>query len=195
MEKLCIGSQVFPIPMPQAILGTVVEGRNNFMALGWLTRANHQPPMMAVTVNKANLSGAAILRVGEFSINFPSLDLLEPTDAVGLVSGKLADKSEVFETFCGELLGAPMIVKCPLCMECKLVEAVELPTNHVFVGEIVGAYSEERFLTDGKLDVEKVKPFVLTMPDNRYWSVGDCIGRAWQDGRAMADQLKKEHPI
>ena len=28
-----------------------------------------------------------------------------------------------------------------------------------------------------------MKPFVLTMPDNRYWAVGDTIADAWKIGR------------
>nr|GBO97847.1 flavoredoxin [Nitratidesulfovibrio sp. HK-II] len=26
---------------------------------------------------------------------------------------------------------------------------------------------------------------LLTMPDNRYWSMGDVVGRAWHDGKAL----------
>ena len=50
---------------------------------------------------------------------------------------------------------------------------MELPTNTFFIGEIVNIYSEERYLRDSKPDVKKIAPFLLTMPDNRFWSVGD----------------------
>jgi flavin reductase (DIM6/NTAB) family NADH-FMN oxidoreductase RutF len=75
-------------------------------------------------------------------------------------------------------------------VECKLVKTVELPTNSFFIGEIVAAYSEERFLTDGVPDIKKINPFLLTMPDNGYWSVGELIGRAWSAGKSMRKQLK-----
>ncbi len=29
----------------------------------------------------------------------------------------------------------------------------------------------------------RLRPLVLTMPDNRYWSVGDHIADAWSAGR------------
>ena len=38
-------------------------------------------------------------------------------------------------------------------------------------------------------DVEKVHPFCLTMPDNRYWSIGTSVGRAWHDGLPLRDGL------
>ena len=66
------------------------------------------------------------------------------------------------------------------------------PTNSFFIGEIVASYSEEQFLTNGAPDIKKVKPFLLTMPDNRYWSVGDNIGRAWSDGKSIRSGSNKD---
>ncbi len=31
-----------------------------------------------------------------------------------------------------------------------------------------------------------------TMPDNRFWSVGDNVGRAWKDGAKYREQLKQK---
>jgi hypothetical protein len=62
---------------------------------------------------------------------------------------------------------------------------LRLPFNTLYVGEIVEAYSEDRYLTDGKPDVKKIKPFTLTMPDNNYWEVGNNIGKAWSIGKKL----------
>ena len=43
-------------------------------------------------------------------------------------------------------------------------------------------------MADGYVDVEKVRPFTLTMPDNRYWAVGEQVGRAWHDGKALREK-------
>ena len=192
MAKVHIGDQTCVLPMATTILGSHLQGRPNFMALGWLTRVNFKPPMLGVAVNQGHASHAAIVETGEFSVNFPTVEMVEVTDYVGLVSGKRVDKSGLFNLFYGKLKGAPMISECPLTMECKLVETVELPTNSFLFGEIVGAYSEERFLTDGVPDIKKINPFLLTMPDNGYWSVGELVGRAWSDGKAMKKRLKGE---
>jgi flavin reductase (DIM6/NTAB) family NADH-FMN oxidoreductase RutF len=48
-----------------------------------------------------------------------------------------------------------MIKDCPLSMECKLVEVVESSLNEIFIGEILGNYTEARFLTDGNWILEK----------------------------------------
>jgi flavin reductase (DIM6/NTAB) family NADH-FMN oxidoreductase RutF len=148
--------------------------------------------MIGICVNRMNASHSAILETGEFSINVPPEDMVALTDYAGIVSGKKVDKSKLFEVFYGEMKSAPMIVNCPVTMECRLVQPVELPTNYFFIAEIINIYTEERFLTDGKPDVKKINPFVLTMPDNRYWSIGECIGKAWHEGIAVRERLKQE---
>jgi flavin reductase (DIM6/NTAB) family NADH-FMN oxidoreductase RutF len=192
MAKVSIGNQAYIMPMATTILGSRLNDRPNFMALGWLTRVNFKPPMLGVAVNQGHASHGAIVDTGEFSVNFPTIEMVEITDYLGLVSGKRVDKSNLFNLFYGELKNAPMISECPLTMECTVVKTVELPTNSFFICEIVGAYSEERFLTDNMPDIKKVKPFLLTMPDNGYWSVGELIGTAWSDGKAVKKRLKSE---
>jgi len=49
----------------------------------------------------------------------------------------------------------------------------------------VGAYADEGCMTDGKPDIGKIRPFTLTMPDNRYWRIGPPAGKAWQAGKAL----------
>ena len=185
MSKINLGKQVFVLPMAQTILGCHLNGNPNFMALGWVSRVNAKPAMLGVGVNKGNQSHNALSATGEFSVNFPSVDMMPITDYTGIVSGKRVDKSGLFELFYGKLQSAPMIKTCPLTIECKVYQQVELPTNSFFIGEIVEAYSEEQYLTDGKLDIKKANPFVLTMPDNRYWSIGNCVGHAWKDGKVF----------
>jgi len=90
----------------------------------------------------------------------------------------------VFRPYTNELKFAPMIEECPLCMECKLVKTVELPSNTFFIGEIVAAYADPLILTDDKPDIAKMHGMLLTMPDNRYWSIGDEIGQAWEIGKS-----------
>lgn len=192
MDKIVIEKDLFCLPWTQTILGTHLEGKVNFMALDWLTRANYKPPMLGICVNKHNASHAAILDTGEFSVNVPTTDMVEVTDYTGLVSGKRTDKSGLFEIFYGELKAAPMITACPITIECRVLKTVDLPTNSFFIGEIINIFTEDRFLTEGKPDVKKINPFLLTMPDNRYWSVGENIGKAWNAGKALRKQSKQE---
>lgn len=184
-ERINIGNNAFILPEPQTILGTMLDGKPNFMALAWITRLNYKPCLMGMGVNQGHASHRAIVETGEFSINVPSVDMVQITDYVGLASGNRTDKSTVFDTHFGELKNAPLIKECPLSMEFKLYKTVALPTNTFFIGELVAAWTSEEYLTNGIVDVEKVRPITLTMPDNRYWAVGEQVGRAWHDGKAF----------
>jgi flavin reductase (DIM6/NTAB) family NADH-FMN oxidoreductase RutF len=185
VEKIKISNNVFVYPMPVTLLGTNVGGKANFMALGWVSRVNANPPMIGIGVHKSHYTPEGIEENRSFSINFPGAEMIRETDYCGLVSGENKDKSSLFEVFYGELKTAPMIKECTLNLECRLVETLELPTNYFFVGEIVAAYSEEQYLTQGKPDIKKMEPLLLTMPDNSYWTVGDYAGAAWGIGKNL----------
>jgi flavin reductase (DIM6/NTAB) family NADH-FMN oxidoreductase RutF len=184
-ERINIGNNAFILPEPQTILGTMLDGRPNFMAMAWVTRVNYDPCIMAMAVNKKHASHRAVLETGQYSINIPSVDMVAVTDYAGLVSGNRADKSGLFEVHFGKLENAPLIRACPLAMEFRLKDRFAMSNDTLFIGELAAAWTEERFLTDGHVDVEKVRPFTLTMPDNRYWAVGELVGRAWHDGKAL----------
>jgi flavin reductase (DIM6/NTAB) family NADH-FMN oxidoreductase RutF len=185
MKKIFEQKNLFCLPWAQTILGTHLKGKVNFMALDWLTRVNFKPAMLGICVNKNNATHEAILDTGEFSINLPSVDMVEITDYTGLVSGNRVDKSNLFEIFYGELKAAPMISECPLSLESKVVQTVDLPTNFFFIGQIMNIYTEDKYLTDGLFDMKKVKPFLLTMPDNNFWSLGERVGKAWEAGKNL----------
>jgi len=191
-KKINIGNNVFVYPMPVTLVGTQVEGRVNFMTVGWISRVNANPPYIGIGINKNHYTAIGILENGGFSVNFPSADMVEKTDYCGIVSGRKEDKSKLFEVFYGKFETAPMIKECPLNLECGLVETMEFPTNYLFVGEILAAYSEEQYMTDGKLDIEKMKPLLLTMPDNSYWTVGDYKKPAWKTGMSLKDKRRAE---
>jgi flavin reductase (DIM6/NTAB) family NADH-FMN oxidoreductase RutF len=191
MGKVTVKKNLFCLPWTQTILGTMLKGKVNFMALDWVTRVNFSPPMLGICVNKQNATHEAILDTKEFSVNVPSVDMMEITDYTGLVSGKQVDKSSLFEIFYGELKKAPMIKNCPITIECKVVETVNLPTNNFFIGEMINIYSEEKYLSEEKPNYEKIKPFLLTMPDNTFWSLGNPIGKAWNAGKKLKETLGK----
>lgn len=183
MEKIEIKTNFVGYPMPVVLVGSVVAARPNFMTAAWITHVNYAPPLIAVAIGNSHHSRKGIAEHRQFSVNIPGREMVEIVDYCGLVSGNNVDKSDLFETFTGRLEFAPMIAQCPLTLECTVVESVELQADTLFIGEITGAYADEQCMTGGAPDVEKIQPFVLTMPDNNYWLLGDHVGRAWQIGK------------
>ncbi|MBI4860604.1 MAG: flavin reductase family protein [Candidatus Riflebacteria bacterium] len=191
MSKREIGLDAFVYPMSMVVAGADVDGRPNFLAVGWVTRVNYRPPMIAIALGKTHHTNQGIRSSGAFSVNVPGLDLLEKVDYCGLVSGKNVDKSGLFTVTKGPVTGAPMVDDCHLCIECEPVQTVDLPSNEVFIGEIVGAWADENCLVDGRPDITKLNPFTLTMPDNNYWKVGEKAGKAWSAGKALRKKARE----
>ena len=141
----------------------MVEGKPNFMAAAWVTRVNVKPPLIGVAVNHRQYTGQGIRETGIFSLCLPGPDAVAKTDYCGLVSGRKVDKAALFDVFYGELKTAPMIRECPLCLEVRLTQTVELPVDNFYIGEIVAGWADAAILTDGAPDVTKYRPLVLTM--------------------------------
>lgn len=190
MDKINIGANSLFYPMPVTLVGAIVQGRPNFLAIAWVSRVNLNPPILAVALNKVRHTGVGIQENRTFSVNVPGADLVRETDYCGIVSGKETDKSGLFEIFYGELKTAPMIRQCAMCMECRLIQTVPLPTHNLFIGEVAGAYIEERYLTDGKPDIGKMKPFLFSRIDNSYWTLGEEIGKAYSIGKQLQGEAR-----
>ena len=177
-----IGKNAFVYPMPLVLVGTKLGDKVNFMAVGWVTRVNNQPPLFAIAINKGHLTNEIIRVSGEFSINGVNVLQKDIADYCGMNSGRKVDKSGLFETAYGDLKNAPLIVNAPYSLTCKLTQTVELPTNTLFIGEVINAYCQEDCITDGKPDLAKIDQLIFTMPDLKYYSCGPAIGKAWSDG-------------
>jgi flavin reductase (DIM6/NTAB) family NADH-FMN oxidoreductase RutF len=185
MGKIKIDSgAAFLYPMPMVLVGSVVEEKANFMAVAWVSRVNFKPPLFGIALGPHH-TNKGIDENREFSINIPDISLIEKTDYCGLVSGNKTDKSEIFNVFFGDLTKAPLIEECPVCISLSLFDAVKMPFNTFYIGEPKEVFSEEKYMTDKTLDIKKVNPFTLTMPDNHYWSVGDNLGKAWSIGKSL----------
>ena len=75
-------------------------------------------------------------------------------------------------------------MECPLNIECEVIEILEKGgRDTIIIGEIVESYCDEKYLTNGLPDVEKIKPMVFSMYDNRYFKVGSYLGKAWSVGK------------
>jgi flavin reductase (DIM6/NTAB) family NADH-FMN oxidoreductase RutF len=186
MSLVRIDPQVH-LPMPVVLVGAMVDGKANFMPAGWVCRANFQPPMLALGIGHGKWTAKGIREAKAFSVNLPNAGMVETVDYCGIVTGRSADKSGVFRTFSGDL-GAPLIADCPLAVECSLAQVVELPSNFLFVGEIIGAWAEEGVLKDGAPDPQKLAPLFLTMPDNTYWKLGSALAKAWSCGKSVKER-------
>jgi flavin reductase (DIM6/NTAB) family NADH-FMN oxidoreductase RutF len=176
-------------PTLTTLVGAMVNGKPNFIAIAHVGILNHaKPDLISLGMGKTHYTNQGSKENKTFSVNIPSETLVVKTDYVGIFSGKKHDKSSLFDIFYGRLQTAPMIAECPVNMECKLYDLYDTPTHDVFIGEIVESYVEESVLQDGAVDISKVKPLLFDMSSKKYWSLGGEIAKCWNIGKTLKSE-------
>ena len=80
-------------------------------------------------------------------------------------------------------MDAPIIKEYPLTLECKVVSWAD----GILVGEVVNMSADERILTDGKVDLEKLQPIVFDAASMTYRAIGEVVGKAWGAGKVFVE--------
>ncbi len=188
MEKIKLDQRFSPYQMPSVIIGTIIENKPNFMLCTWISRVNRTPSIWMVSINRKHLTMEGIRENVSFSMNFPSIDLVEKADYVGITSGRNSDKSSVFKTFYGET-NAPMIEECVLNMELEVEEIIERPDHFIVLGRSINTYASQQVLVDNKPDMKKMNQIVYTGAEGQpsYWTIGDKIGDAFSIGKGFRE--------
>ena len=173
-------------PMPTTLVGATVHEKPNFLTVAHVGILNHGTPQyLSIGLGKIHYTNGGIHTHRTFSICLPSEDLMVETDYCGIMSGKKTDKAALFDVFYGELNTAPMIRQCPVNMELRLHQVLDFPTHDIFVGELVQTYADEKVLTQGKIDVDKLRPLLFDMASRKYRALGSIVGDCWSVGKNL----------
>jgi flavin reductase (DIM6/NTAB) family NADH-FMN oxidoreductase RutF len=170
--------------MPVFLVGADVNGIVDFTTVAHVGIFNvGAVNYIMVGLNRAHHINKGIKENKEFSMCLPTEAMMVSVDYCGIVSGAKANKSGIFKVARGKLAHAPMAEECPVCMECRLHDILDYKTHEVFVGAIVATHAEEEILTDGSVDISKVRPMLFDMPSRSYWKLGERAGAAWSEGK------------
>jgi len=185
MSKVLLGPTTLVLPTPAFLIGTSVDGQPNFMAAAWSGVVNSDPPMISVAVRPARHTHLGISRNSTFSVNVPSVDLIRETDYCGIRSGSKVDKVAVckFKIFYGKLDTAPLIEQCPVNLECRVVQTLELGSHTLFIGQVEETHISDDCLMDGKPDIGKIQPLIYAPePARQYFAFGEVAGQGFRVG-------------
>lgn len=183
MDKVKLGAKTLMYPMPAVLVGANVNGKPNYMMAAWCSIACMAPPMLAIAINHARYTAKGIDENKTFSISIPSTRLAIEADYCGIVTGGRADKSKVFASFYGKLKSAPMAKECPVNIECRLHDSMDLGSHVLYVGEIVETYADEESIIGGLPDIEKVDPLIYS--NGKYYRAGHYLTDAFSAGKAF----------
>jgi flavin reductase (DIM6/NTAB) family NADH-FMN oxidoreductase RutF len=175
-------------PKPALLIGANVEGKPNFMTVAWAGIVNQTPPMLGVAIRRKRYTFQGIEENQTFSVNIPSEELVTETDYCGLVSGAKNDKVDVcsFTVFFGKLKTAPLIEQCPVNLECSLSQKMDFKTHVLCIGQIEEVHVSDDCLTDGKPDVEKIRPLIYSSGfEYAYYGLGARLAPGFHVGKEL----------
>ncbi len=179
MSRVDFGAKPLLFPMPVLIIGTYdANGVPNAMNAAWGMISDFQEVSISLASHKTTENFAV---TGAFTISFATEDMVKACDYVGIVSAnEVPDKfaKAGFHATKSEKVNAPLIDELPVALECK----VKRFEDGILVGEIVNVNAEESVLTDGKIDLKKLKPIAYDPANNTYVTLGDVVGKAFSDG-------------
>lgn len=189
MNKSKIRPGAYLFPMPVVVIGANVKEKPNFEPLAYVGIVEYKPPLISISSYETHYTNIGIKENGTFSVNTPSEDILVQVDYCGIVSGKEKDKSKVFDVFYGDLKTAPMISQSPLNLECEVLKTIFIKeivgvekAHELFIGKVINAYSDKKYLTNEIPDIEKLKTF--TYSHGKYWKVGRELAKAYIVGKS-----------
>lgn len=182
MPRTSLGVKPILFPMPVLIVGTYdVNGVPNAMNAAWGMISDMNEVSISMSEHKTTEN---FRTTGAFTVSFATEDTVVECDYVGIESSNnVPDKfaRAHFTDTKSEYVNAPIINELPVALECK-VKSFE---DGILVGEIVNVTADESVMTDGKIDLKKVKPIAFDPCTNSYVALGDVVAKAFSAGNAL----------
>ena len=179
--KKNIGNILALYPTPLVVVGTMVNGKPNWVLVGHVGIIGHDRVM--VSLARTHYTNQGIKETNRLSINIVDETMLPRADHAGCVSGAKEDKSELFDCTVSES-GVPMIMEAPVVMECTVDDIYVTDGFESFICKIDNTYAEESVLTpSGKINYRALQPVLFEMPTYEYLRTGSVIGKCMSVGK------------
>lgn len=179
------GKKSWLYPMPVLIVAAYDEaGVPNVMNAAW--GGIFSDDLIGICLSEGHKTTKNICATGAFTVSVATAGQIVACDYVGIVSGnkepyKFAKAG--FSAEHSEFVNAPVIKELPMALECELV-SYDDDSNHL-VGRIVNVSADESVLTDGRIDVAKLRPVTYDPVNHNYIELGAVVGKAFFDGKKL----------
>ena len=171
-------------PQPCVMIATWDENKTpDVMMAAWAGQLDYKQIVISLSKHKTTDN---LEKTGAFTVSFADERTVAESDYFGLVSGnKVPDKvAKVgFTVTPSPNVDAPIINEYPLTLECKVVSF----EDGMLIGEVINQSADESILTDGKVDLAKLKPIVFDAAGMCYRVLGEVVGQAWGAGKVFTE--------
>lgn len=167
---------------PTVLVSARHGGVDNVMAAAWCCALDFAPPKLTVVLDKATATRALIEQSGQFAIQVPTVAQLQLTREVGTRSlahdaHKLASSGARLFSIDG--FDLPFVEGCTGWLACRLIpEPHNQQAYDLFIGEIVGAWSDTRAFRDGHWHFEDADPALRSLhhvAGGNFYAIGQAL--------------------
>jgi len=177
----------WPAPVTLVSCGANKPGANrgaNIWVVGVLGGPCDDPPLLTISPRSEMYSYKLIQELGEFVINFPTVQMIREMEYCGTHTGVEVDKWKAcgFTAIPGKVVRVPLIAECPVNFECTVEKELRFKRSdgsegeHVMViGRIVQVNAIDRCVIDGRVQWDMVDTIYRARP--RTWrALGPVLG-------------------
>lgn len=161
------------VPRPIGWISTISrDGVVNLAPYSFYNAVGDDPPMVMFCSNGPHKEGPLkdsrinAEETGEFVVNLASYDLREQMNQSSIHVERGVDEMALVGLTAApcEVVKAPRVAEAAANLECRYHQTIELPTwddatvNSIVIGEVVGIHIRDDVITDGKVDIAKIRP-------------------------------------
>lgn len=183
--RINFGPKSWLHPMPVLIVASYDEnGVPNAMIAAW--GGIYTDNTIGICLTEDHRTTKNILQTKVFTVSPATAEHIAECDYVGIVSGnnepnKFAKSG--FNHIRSDNLNAPIIKELPMCLECELLN-YDYESNYL-TAKIVNINADESILTDGHIDIKKLRPITYDPISHNYYEIGNVVGKAFCDGKVL----------
>lgn len=182
MSRTNFGAKPIMLPQPVLIIATYDKnGVPDAMNAAWGITTDFKEITISLSEHKTtdNLADR-----GAFTVSMGTVDQVDACDYVGIESArKVPDKfaRAGFHATKSEFVDAPLIDELPMALECK----VKSFKDGILIGEIVNVSADNSVVTNGQVDLKKLKPIAFDPCNNKYVALGNAVADAFLCGNVL----------
>lgn len=177
------GARPWTYPQPVFIIATYGrDGTPDAMNAAWGGICDDTKISLCLSADHKTVEN--LLARGAFTVSMAEASSMVACDYVGIESGNdVPNKLEKsgFHALRAAHVDAPLLEELGMALECRVVSYDSDSCR--LIGEIVNVSADERVLgADGKIDPAKLEPLVFDPVHAVYYTLGEKVGNAFQDG-------------
>ncbi len=147
-------------PLPKVLVSCRgLNGENNVLAVAYCGNCSYNPPMVMVGIVPTRYSYQMIKESGCFVVNLVDRNYQEAFAYLGSHSKRDGDKLTVAKVKLndGKKVSAPILLDCPVNIECTIVDSIVTGSHEMFIGKIEYVHADTQIVDkDGNIDFSKI---------------------------------------